>query len=222
MAGLDLVVQLDEGDAVVEAVLLEERDESRVCLREPLSTLFRIDGHQRVEPRAILREGGGLLVLPGRNDHEHVVLLGGLEQREEVLFGVDDGGRLDVVPAHPLGIAAAERPELQRARVDVRAEEEERHRADADRVVPALDRACEGGVEVLERFARAGAHVPGEVPEGDRQLVRDLRCERDGLGAGVVLVDEHGASVRSRVGAGPWPIWRSCWRKRRGGARIWI
>ena len=84
-------------------------------------------------------------------------------------------GCADVVPADPLAVAAAERAEPQRRGVQAAAEQQVRHGADPDRVVAALDRLGEGPVEVLERLTRAGADVPGEVPQRDGQPLRQVR-----------------------------------------------
>ena len=83
-------------------------------------------------------------------------------------------GCCDVVPADPLAVAVAERSEPQRRGVQAAAEQQVRHGADPHRVVAALDRLGERAVEVLERLARAGADVPGEVPQGDGQPLGEV------------------------------------------------
>lgn len=74
------------------------------------------------------------------------------EQLEEVCPGVDAGGRGDVVPADVLRVVSAEPIELEVGRVEVGSEEQERHRADAHRVVAAGDGVGCGRIQVFERL----------------------------------------------------------------------
>ena len=62
---LHFIVELCEHDPVVEPALRQKVDEVRERVREPHRSILGIDGHQRIEPASVFREGRRLLVLPG-------------------------------------------------------------------------------------------------------------------------------------------------------------
>lgn len=177
-AALDLVVQLGEGDPVVQTVDHQEIDQVGQRVRERFGAPLGIDGHQRVEPGAVLAERRALLVLPAGEDHEAVMAQGRLEQLAQPGPSVDLAPAAHVVPAHPLPVRAAQPRQPQLAGVEPGAEEQERHGTDAHGVVAARHGLPEGAVEVGEGLARAGAGVPAEVPQRDGQFVRQMRRQR--------------------------------------------
>ncbi|GAA3354790.1 hypothetical protein GCM10017744_014760 [Streptomyces antimycoticus] len=153
-AALDLVVQLGEGDPVVQTVDHQEVDQIGQRVRERLGAPLGIDGHQRVEPGAVLAERRALLVLPAGEDHEAVMAQGRLEQLAQPGPSVDLAPAAHVVPAHPLPVRAAQPRRPQLAGVEPGAEEQERHGTDAHGVVAARHGLLEGAVEVGEGLAR--------------------------------------------------------------------
>jgi hypothetical protein len=165
-------VQLHERDPVVEPFGLEQVDKGGEGVGERVGPVGRRDRGDRPVPGVVGEERRALLVLPAGDDHCEVVAGGGPEELEQLRPAVHRGGVPHVVPPGALAVVTAQPAQPQRARVQAGAEEQQRHRADPDRVVAALGRLPERRVEVLERLARPGTGVPGEVPECDRESIR--------------------------------------------------
>jgi hypothetical protein len=168
-AALDLVVQLDEGNAIVQPLGPQQVDEVGQGVGERDRAPVRRDRTQRAVPGVVGQERRALLVLPARHDDLAVVPPRGPEQLQQPGPPVQGGRGADVVPAGALAVPAAETGERERAGVQAGAEQQVRHRADPYRVVAALDRLPERLVQIVERRARRGLGVPAEVPQGDGQ-----------------------------------------------------
>lgn len=126
-------------------------------------------------------EGRTLLVLPQRNDDEHVVPIGRFEQGQQVRAPVERCAARGVLPPGPLPSVTAHVHHLEMFDVDrVLPEGKQGCDADSNGVVSARLGLGKCPVEVLEGFARHGLRVPGEVRKGYGQAVVTVGSSADG------------------------------------------